>query len=140
MPSNAIPSQGTEIRIGSGSPVVYTKISEVGDIQGPGGNAQVIDITNLSSTAIEKTMGLPDEGQVTLGLNFVPSDVQQLALRTARKNQTKTPFQISFPDGDGTVWNFYAYVLNFSVNTAVNAAIKASVTLEITGDIEEDTE
>lgn len=141
MPSNALQSQGMEIRIGSsGSPVTYTKISEVVSIQGPGGNAQVIDITNLSSAAIEKTMGLPDEGQVTLDLNYVPSDTQQAALRTARANQTKTPFRIAFPDGDDTVWDFFAYVLGFSVSAAVNSAVKASITLEVTGAVEEGTD
>ncbi len=139
MSSNALPSQGLKLKIVSGSPGVYYDIPEVVSFSGPGGSGQIIDVTNLDSTAIEKVMGLPDEGQLTFQINYVPSDAQHAALREARNAQALTSFQIEFPDNAGTKWSFDGYVTNFTTSVGVNASIKASVTIEITGSVEEDT-
>ena len=133
MPSQALPAQGTEVKIGSGSPLTYTAIPEIVSFSGPGGSGQVIDVTNLSSDAIEKIMGLPDEGQLSFEMNYVPENAQHAALRAARAAQSIQSIQIEFPDG--TVWTFNAYVTNFTVSGGVNAPIKASITLEITGSV-----
>ena len=131
--SLALPAQGVKVKIGSGSPLAYTAIPGIVSFNGPGGAGQVIDVTNLSSTAIEKIMGLPDEGQLSFECNYVPENTQHAALRAARGAQTLTSFQIEFPDG--TVWTFSAYVTNFTVSGGVNAPLKASVVLELTGSV-----
>lgn len=137
MSDSALTSQGVELKIGTGSPVSYTKISEINSFNGPGGSGQVIDVTDLDSTAIEKIMGLHDEGQLTFEINYIPSDTQHAALRTARAGKTLTPFQLIFTDAGETQWAFNAYVTGFTVSGGVNSPIKASVTLEITGAITE---
>lgn len=135
--SIALPSQGMKLGIGSGSPVTYNDIPEVVSFSGPGGSGQVIDVTNLASTAIEKIMGLPDEGQLGFEINYVPTNTYHAALRTARAAKTLTKFKLTFTDTGAMEWTFNAYVTGFTVSGGVNSTIKASVTLELTGTITE---
>jgi len=73
MSSQALESQGMELKIGDGaSPEVFAAISEIKTFTGPGGSATVIDVTDLSSAAKEKRMGLADEGQLSLPLTTFP--------------------------------------------------------------------
>ena len=138
MSSSALVSQGMTIGIGDGaSPEVYTSITEVNSISGPGGSAQVIDVTDLNSTAKEKRMGLPDEGQVTLEMNYIPADVQHALLRAKRASQAVVNFRITFTDSPQTLWTFAANVLGFSVDNGVDGVTSASVTLEVSGAVTE---
>ena len=133
MSVNAIPAQGTVLKIGAGSPIVYTAIPEIKTFNGPGGSAAVIDVTDLSSTAKEKRMGLQDEGQLGFNINYRPDHAQHVALRTAKASGAATPFQLTFEDG--TIWTFVAFVLSVIVQGGVDAVVEASVTLEISGSI-----
>jgi len=136
MSENAIKAQGTLLKLGSGSPLSYTTIPEVNSFSGPGGNAGVIDVTDLASIAKEKMSGMNDNGQLGFEINFVPSNAQHLALRTAKENGTTANFQLVFTDG--TTWSFQALVTGFAVSGAIDGVVKASVTLEITGAITEE--
>lgn len=140
MTTFAMKSEGLAFAIGDGnSPEVFTTIGEVATMDGPGGQAAVIDATHFGSTAKEKLMGLPDEGQVTLGGNFIgqnsPSGTSQIALRTARSNQSATNFKITFTDSPATIATFTAFVLGFSVSAGVDDKISYSCTLEVTGSV-----
>jgi len=138
MSSIAIEAQGILIARGTGSPITYTTIPEVKSFTGPGGSASVIDVTNLSSLAKEKRMGLADEGQLQLTINYVPDNTVHKALRTDRAARSKVPFRITFTDAaPATTWTFEAFVTGFSVSGAVDGVVEAQVTLEITGAITE---
>ena len=138
MSSNAIEAQGITIARGTGTgPVTYTTIPEVKSFSGPGGSATVIDVTDLSSTAKEKRMGLADEGQLQLTINYIPDNAVHLALRADRASRAKVPFRISFTDSGDTTWSFDAFVTGFNVSGAVDGVVEAQVTLEITGAITE---
>lgn len=137
MSVNALPSQGVELKIGSGSPLSYTAIKEIVSFNGPGGAGQVIDVTDLSSDAVEKIMGLPDEGQLSFEINYLPTDTQHALLRAQRDAQAVTKFQLIFTDTGTTTWAFDGFVTGFTVTGGVNAPIKANVTLEISGSISE---
>jgi len=127
-------SQGTVFKVGdAASPEVFTAVGEVKEIGGPSGSAPVIDVSNLSSTKREKIMGLPDEGQITLSLNYDAADAQQDALRAARTARTATNFQIVTSDSPVETLSFTAYVLEFSLNFAVDEVVGLTVTLEIDG-------
>lgn len=137
MSDSALKAQGTSIQIGSGSPVTYADIGEINSFNGPGGSAAVIDVSDLDSTAKEKVMGLQDNGQLSMDLNFLPADTQHALLRTAKENGTLTVFKLIFTDSGETEWAFSAYVLSLVINGAVDGVIKGSITLEISGDITE---
>lgn len=130
---SAIESQGIVLKYSSGSPTTFATIGNVVGFSGPGGSASVIDISNLASVAKEKLMGLPDEGQFTLDLNFDPAITSHTGLRDLRTARTRTEFQITFTDSGAATATFFGYVLGFQINGAVDAAVKASVTIEIDG-------
>ena len=97
----AIEAQGTKL-FWSTSTAASTSasalIGEVTDFTGPGGQAGVIDITHLGSTAKEKLIGLRDEGQLSMTLNFSATNVEQVALRTDRAARTKKRVTMKFSD------------------------------------------
>lgn len=137
MSVNAIESQGVLIKRWNGAS--FDTIPEVKSFTGPGGSATVIDVTDLQSVAKEKRMGLPDEGQLSLTINYIPDNAVHMGLRADRAARTSVDFRIYFTDTLGTVWDFSAFVTGFSVSGAVDGVVEATVTLEITGAITEQT-
>ena len=137
MSSNALEAQGMLIKIGNGaSPQVFSTISEIKTFSGPTGSAAVIDVTDLSSTAKEKRMGLADEGQLSFTINYIPDNTQHTLLRTRRASRVETDFKMVFTDDSpSTTWSFSAFVTGFAVSGAVDNVVEANVTLEITGSI-----
>ena len=135
MSDSAIKAQGTQLKLGAGSPLSYTEIPEVNSFNGPTGSANIIDVTDLGSTAKEKLTGLHDNGQLSFEMNFIPDNAQHAALRAAKENSTMCHLQLIF--SDGTIWSFSALVTSFAVSGAVDGVVKASVSLDISGDISE---
>jgi predicted secreted protein len=138
MSSLALESQGMLLKIGNGlSSETFATITEIKTFSGPGGSATVIDVSDLSSLAREKRMGLNDEGQLSFTINYIPTNTQHALLRTQRASRELTSFQLIFTDTGNTTWDFEAYVNGFSVSGAVDGVVEAQVTLEISGAITE---
>lgn len=139
MSSNALESQGMVLKHGNGATPTeaFTAIPEIKTFSGPGGSATVIDVTDLSSAAKEKRMGLADEGQLQFTINYIPANAQHAGLRADRASRVLRNFQMEFTDTPKTVWNFAAYVTGFAVSGAVDGVVEANVTLEISGAITE---
>lgn len=132
MASKAIRTQGTIIGVASATPpVTYVTIGEVISFDGPGGKAQIIDVSNLASTAKEKLPGLPDEGQFTLTVNYVSTDPGQSDLAAARLAQSIRHFKVTLVDGG--LATFDAYVLEFKISGKADSKVEASIGMEITG-------
>uniref|UniRef100_A0A6M3J9J3 Putative tail tube protein n=1 Tax=viral metagenome TaxID=1070528 RepID=A0A6M3J9J3_9ZZZZ len=119
----------------------YDPIGGIRGFQGPSGQAGVIDVTTLNSTAKEKLIGLRDEGSLTLDAFLDPqtATAQQIALIADRAGRTLRTFDIKFSDitpivttSQPTGVNFDAYVSNFAVTGAVDQAVTVSIGLEIT--------
>ena len=99
MSSLALESQGMLLKIGNGlSSETFTTIPEIKTFSGPGGSATVIDVSDLSSLAREKRMGLNDEGQLSFTINYIPANAQHALLRTQRASRELTSFQLVFTD------------------------------------------
>ena len=135
MSSNALDSQGVTLEITSNSPILA--IPEISNIQGPGGQANEIDVTDLNSTAKEFRMGLQDEGSITLDIMYIPANAAHAALRAARAAQALTTFRLTFTDSPLTTWTFIAFVLGFEISNSVDDVTKASVTLRVSGAVVE---
>jgi len=124
-----------------GSPAITGKVFQdldIGEVfthDGPGGSAEIIDASHYGSTAREKLLGIPDEGQFTIEMNRIAGDAGQKQLRTNRKAQTLTKFRVIFDEtaGANDEARFEAYVLNFSTSGSVDERQTASVALEISG-------
>lgn len=136
MTTGAIYTQGTVIARGNGaSPEVFTAIGEVVDFTGPGGKSSIIDATHLGSTSKEKLIGLPDEGQFSMTLNYVPSDAMQQALRADRKAKVLRNFKVTLTDAGAEVQTFSAFVMGFAISGKVDDKVVAKIDLEISGDL-----
>jgi len=96
MSKNAIKAQGTLLKLGGGSPLVYTTIAEINSFNGPGGSVSVIDVTDLSSAAKEKIAGMNDNGQLSFECTFLPGDTEHTALRDAKENESTIKVKIVF--------------------------------------------
>jgi len=130
----AIESQGVLI-FWSTSTAMSTAVS-IGGItgfNGPSGSAGVIDITTLQSTAKEKQMGLPDEGQVNFDVLYLSTDIGQTNLRTDRAARSRRKLAIKFTDATTTMIHADAYCTGFSITGAIDDVIKASISLELSG-------
>ena len=132
MSSAATSSQTSLFKVGdAGGPETFTAVGDVKAIRGPTGSGQVLDASDLDSTAREKKMGLPDEGQITLEGNWTGADAQQDQLRTDRAAQTARNFEVLFSNSD--LASFTGFVLEFSVGAAVDELLTFTSTIEITG-------
>ena len=111
------------------------KIGEVTDFNGPGGAAAVIDISHLESTAKEKLIGLRDEGQFGMTLNYNPTDAGQIALKADRASRTKRKGLIKFNDTATNMAVFKGYCQQFQIQGAVDGKVVANTVIEITGGV-----
>jgi predicted secreted protein len=131
MSSNAIRTQGTVISYLATGPSTFAPLGEVISYTGPGGKAQIIDITNLASVAKEKLPGLPDDGSFNMVCNFSGGDDGQQAMEAARLAQTKKSFKVVLTDT--TAIAFDAYVMEFSLSGKADSKVELTLGLEITG-------
>jgi hypothetical protein len=133
--STAISAQGITVARYNGAS--FDTIPNVVSFSGPGGSSTVIDVTNLSSTAKEKRVGLFDEGQLSLTMHYDPDDSVHSGLRQDRADAERVQFKITFTDNTPATWTFYGYVTGFSIDAGVDAVVNANVTIEIDGSITE---
>lgn len=132
--SEALETQGVQFKRGDGgNPESFTAVGKVVSFQGPGGTANVIDVTSLESTARQKLMGIADEGQFTLEVNLRTDDTQQMGLKNDRTSRTLRNFELILTDVGTTTLSFAGYVLGFSISGAVDDKISASITIEVDG-------
>lgn len=117
----------------------YKEIGEVVDFNGPGGSASVVDVSHLRSTRKEKRMGLPDEGQISFNMNFVPGNEGQVLFRERRDARAEAHFALIFSDGsvteEATTALFAGFALEFNVSGGVDDKVSASAVIEITGNV-----
>lgn len=129
--ATGINTAGTKLEINT-TGTAYLQVKGFTDFSGlGGGSAAVIDTTDFDSTAKEKSMGLPDEGQVSVNLIFISKDAGQLAVRAARGTRAATKFRLTLIDG--TKYDFTAFVLTFERTGGQDDVVKASANLEVTG-------
>lgn len=133
MTANTVLAKGTTIEVESASAGVYNTVGEVIGFSGPGGSAKVIDVTNMASTRKEKRMGLPDEGQFSIDLNFYPDDTGQTRLKALRDSQDEGSFKVTY--ADGTIDTFDGFVLEVTTSGTLDDVLKAKITIEITGTV-----
>ncbi|MCB1567825.1 MAG: hypothetical protein KDI69_03270 [Xanthomonadales bacterium] len=151
--SGEILTQGTELWVldTTASPDALLKLSNATGLGEFGPMSDDIEVTNLDSTAKEFLTGLPDNGEVSLPINY--ADIA--SHRWLEDNQgtgVRYYFCIGFSDGsaDPTIGSgpvitapasrtsriFQATVKSFKENVDGNSVVKATVTLRISGAIE----
>lgn len=133
--ATGINTAGTKLEINT-TGTTYVQVKGFTDFSGlGGGSAAVIDTTDFDSVAKEKSMGLPDEGQVSCNFIYLPKDAGQIALRANRGSRAVTKLRLTLIDG--TKYEFSAYVLTFERTGGQDDVVKASANLEVTGAVTE---
>lgn len=104
------------------------------------GTAAEEDVSDLSSTAVEILLHLPDNGSFSFDLIFDPADVGQARLATLQRTVPlpSEQFKIEFTPAD-YMYTFNAFVQTFPFTLATATSARGSVTCRITGAITETT-
>ncbi|KVN36792.1 hypothetical protein WJ63_35110 [Burkholderia pyrrocinia] len=142
MASIAFNAQKTKISVDnqaspSGATPTWVKINGVKSISGFDGAANVIDITDLDSTAKEKMQGLQDNGDFQLEVNRNFKDPGQVAVKKMQGAQETRTFKIEYNDGNKTIHTFKAFVASFGQALGVDGAVTSTIKLTISGDVDE---
>lgn len=130
--SSGFASAGTT---GTATPQTFTKVANVKDFTPDGGTANIIDVSNLDSTAKEKRQGLQDMGNYSLSFDTDDTDPGQLALIAARTAQSIKTFKQIYPGGL-LVRAFQGFIQKISEPVAgVDKTLSATGTIVVTGPI-----
>lgn len=148
-------TQGTEIFVldETGSPQRIVKIANVSSIDGLGGSASEIDITNFDSTAMEYLVGLLDNGAASISLNLDPTNDSHELLNSI-KGGDRFYWAIGLSDGTadpipnpspgvggisvtiGRSWlTFQASVQQWQYSLTTNDAVRVNTSLRVSGEI-----
>lgn len=114
----------------------WVEVGEVTSFTLYDGEASQIDSTHLKSTRREFFMGLPDEGTVTLSVQFSPTDSSHALLRARRNTRTKSRMRVTWTDTAGTREVFEFYCLRVTPRGQVDEKVEADVTIRITGEVQ----
>ena len=116
---------------------VFTTIAQVTNIGGPSLSQETIDVTTHSSAGAfrEKVGGLLDGGEITLDINFGPTEpTHKEAVGGLLKDYTDRSvnnYKLIFPDT--TYWIVPCLVTGFTPDSPVDGKLGASVTLTVSG-------
>lgn len=136
MATKAKSTKGVMLQRGDGGgSEVFTTVAEVKSFDGPTESAPDIEVSSFDSTAEEFIAGLPANGEVQLGLNFIGPDVQQQGLRTDLRAGTLRNFKLILADHatTPTTFSFAAIVKELGMSGQVKAAVEAKCTLKLSG-------
>ncbi|MDR5833353.1 phage tail tube protein [Caballeronia sp. LZ034LL] len=111
----------------------WKQVTNLSDITGFNGSANMADVTRLDSKGKEKRPGLQDWGQVTISLFINLKEESHMALLTAKQKGDKLGFKLTL--SDGSTIEFKAYVKDFPISAKVDQYVAGSINLEITNDI-----
>jgi hypothetical protein len=122
-------------RPGPPRPQTFSKVGNVQDFTPDGGTANVIDVSNMDSTAKEKRQGLQDMGNYALTYDTDDTDVGQLALIAARTAQAVKTFKQVYPGGLLVrAWQGFVQKVT-EPDAGVDKVLRSSATIVVTGPI-----
>ena len=136
----AISAFGTLLQIGDGAAPAegFATIFEVRDISGPSLASDTVDVTSHDSTGgwEEHVATILRSGEVTFDVNYEPTETTHDAttgLLGDMVARTLRNFQLVFPDGLTTTWEFSAFVTGFAPSEPVAGELSASISLKLSG-------
>ena len=142
MTTGGVAAYGTLLLRGDGNtPEVFTEIAEVTNISGPSIAADPLEMTSHDSAGNREFIGgLFDGGEITLELNFIPTDeTHNIATGVLYdlQNRIAYNYQLQFSDDPiaPTVYEFVAFPVGFEPGAPVDGKLSASVTFKVTGSV-----
>lgn len=116
---------------GTATPVAFTQVKGLTDLDLGSGKTSEIDVTDLDSTAKEFDLGLPDYGESSYEGNVDFSDAGQDAVRARFADSAERDFKITY--SDGTDATFTGRVSGYGEKTGADNVVKISITIRKTG-------
>lgn len=117
------------------TPAAYTKVKAFKSFTGFDGQASPIDVSDLDSVAVEKVLGLVDNGKFDITLNSTggnaSADAGLQALYAALNDGLIRGFKVTLPNG--AVASFNAFVMTVPLSGGVNQVLATTVSLLISG-------
>lgn len=131
--SQAIAGFGTKLLRGSGTPLTYAEIGEIGDLPLPPMKRDTIDVSHQSSPGGWKEYigGMRDAGDLKFTVAYRPELDQQWI--DDFNSESKVNYQIKLPDTAETTWTFKGLVVEFQAKAPLNDKLTADVTIKVTG-------
>ena len=109
-------------------------IAEVTNISGPGISRETFDVTSHDCTWGEHVAGLPDGGEISIDLNWLPSNTTQTILHNDM-TATAQAYALLFSDAATTTWTMTVLVTGMTPAAPVDGALTATATFKLTGAI-----
>lgn len=118
---------------GTATPTLWTQVNNLKSYAGLDGARPDITVTNLSSTATEYVVGLPDTGKFQVPVDLDDTDTGQIAMRTAYQSVPAPlkSFKIALPNGK--TLTFSGFVTKWPISGSVNNTIQAAGEIRATG-------
>jgi hypothetical protein len=130
--SIAVPAQGMTFEVESTTPDTYLVIGGIKTYANNPNSATVEDETTFASTAVEKSVGLPDYGNRQLDGQWNRSDVGQARMNELYTSQGIGKFRTTYTDG--TIRTDEGYVVTTPDSGNANGGgVAGSYTIELTG-------
>ena len=123
MASSGITGTATTITGGTTGP-----LGEVTSMSGPSASVTDIDITNMASTFKEFTAGLPDWGEVTIGLLYETVGAKNL---DGRVGQPAEEWEVVL-GGTAEKATFSGYIKGLGLEVPLDDVITQEITIKVT--------
>ena len=154
MTVGVLPTKGTRLFfVAADSDRSIQKVACPTGIQGLGGPADQLDTTCLDSEEREFAPGLPNPGQLTIPINFIPTSESHQAILDLQSEgaQGIVSWMIVLSDQAGapttktsderlispgaTTAEFLGYVADFNIDIATNEIVRGTLTLQRSGKV-----
>jgi hypothetical protein len=131
MPTQAIAAYGIQLQI------VTTTIPELVNLTDLGGQFGVAETSAHDGNGwTSRIPTLLDGGTIRATFNFVPTNTQQVLLKTNMLARTSTAFRVLYPPAGSPMWTFNAFITSYRVPGApVNGQLQLNVDLTVDGPI-----
>lgn len=133
--SIAIPARGTkwEVKDPDAATETWVRIKGLKTFARNEVAPQIDDESTLESTFKEKSIGLPDAGQINLTAQYNRTDPGQKILQKAKKTLVQLSIRVTLKDG--SIEQTQCYVLTFPFSgQATSGSLEGVITLECTGE------
>lgn len=131
-------SQGSKLFYSSDSGSTYDQVTGVTNITKPTATKADIDITDLSSTAMEYEKDIPDNGTASYSFNFNGSDSTHQALLVLEASGAQGQFKVELVEpGVSTVTTlvFVAFVDTIDITASRGGRQEGTLNLRVDGGV-----
>ena len=116
-----------------GDPGSFSDVAEVMDITPPNQQADDVETTHYKSPnrTKEYTPGLIEPGEMSFGINWIPSDDTDLLLQGLKSSGAKRKMRVTWPNG--VTWSWTGYIKGFEPTAPIDDRMTATVTVKVSG-------